>query len=106
MANAGRGGPSDRAREVAVSRPSEALTARLAVTGGTTVLLGVLFTSAMATARGWPTLVPASAVGAGLLAAVLIGGCAGLYPALRAARLSPTEALRTLGRRTGAVAPR
>jgi putative ABC transport system permease protein len=34
-------------------------------------------------------------VGAGLAAAVVIGGCAGLYPALRAARLSPTEALRT-----------
>jgi putative ABC transport system permease protein len=39
--------------------------------------------------------VPAGAVGAGLIAAVLIGGCAGLYPAVRAARLSPTEALRT-----------
>jgi putative ABC transport system permease protein len=46
--------------------------------------------------RGWPALVPAAAAGAGVAAAVLIGGCAGLYPALRAARLAPTEALRTM----------
>ena len=59
-------------------------------------LLGAAVTSAMATARGWQTLIPAYALGAGLLAAALIGGLAGLYPALRAARLSPTEALRTL----------
>jgi putative ABC transport system permease protein len=41
------------------------------------------------------TLVPASAAGAGLAAATGIGMLAGLYPALRAARLSPTDALRT-----------
>jgi len=37
-----------------------------------------------------------AAWGGGIGAAVLIGAVAGLVPALRAARLSPTEALRTV----------
>ncbi len=41
-------------------------------------------------------LVPPLAVAGGLLAACLLGGLAGLYPALRAARLTPTEALRSV----------
>jgi len=39
--------------------------------------------------------VPAAAIWAGLSAAVVIGAVAGLYPAFRAARLSPTDALRS-----------
>jgi putative ABC transport system permease protein len=39
--------------------------------------------------------VPAAAVAGGLLAACLLGALAGLYPAMRASRLTPTEALRT-----------
>jgi putative ABC transport system permease protein len=38
-------------------------------------------------------VVPAWAVVGGVAATLVIGGCAGLYPAVRAARLAPTEAL-------------
>jgi putative ABC transport system permease protein len=63
--------------------------------GATGVAFGVLATYAVALPRGWRPLVPAVAVWAGLGAAVVIGAAAGLYPARRAARLSPTDALRT-----------
>jgi len=45
--------------------------------------------------RGWQPLIPSGAIGAALAAAVVIGALAGLYPAGRAARLAPTDALRT-----------
>jgi len=60
------------------------------------VLLGVAVTAGYATLQGWGVLVPAVAVVGGFVAALVIGGVAGLYPAMRAARVSPTEALRTL----------
>jgi putative ABC transport system permease protein len=62
-------------------------------TGG--VLFGVAVTAIYASIKGWATLVPPSAVIGGIAAALLISGLAGLYPAGRAARLSPTDALRT-----------
>jgi putative ABC transport system permease protein len=60
------------------------------------VLLGVAVTAGYATLQGWGVLVPGIAVVGGFVAALVIGGVAGLYPAMRAARVSPTEALRTL----------
>jgi putative ABC transport system permease protein len=59
------------------------------------VLLGIGVTATYATVQGWPTVVPVWAVAGGIAATILIGILAGLYPAVRASRLSPTEALTT-----------
>ena len=81
-------------RHVAVQFVGEALV--LSLIGGVGgVLLGYAATSVWARTRGWSVLVPPEAMLGGVVAAVVIGMLAGLYPAARAARLSPTEALRT-----------
>jgi putative ABC transport system permease protein len=68
----------------------------LAAAGGTLgVLLGSAIAAAYATSRGWPAAVPVVGIAAGIGGAILVGIAAGLYPALRAARVPPTEALRT-----------
>ena len=56
-------------------------------------MLGSAITAVYATVQGWPTVVPSWAVAGGLAAALIMGGVAGLYPAIRAARVAPTEAL-------------
>jgi putative ABC transport system permease protein len=67
----------------------------LAALGGVVgVALGVVSTGVFAQVKGWATVVPTLAWGGGLGAAVAIGAIAGLLPALRAARMQPTEALR------------
>ena len=58
-------------------------------------LLGSLATIAFATYRGWPPVIPAWALAGAVGATLVIGTVAGLYPAMRAARLSPTVALTT-----------
>ena len=67
----------------------------LAGTGGIAgVLLGAAITASWAYLRGWDTLLPLVALLGGIFAALVIGAVAGLYPAVRASRLSPTDALR------------
>jgi putative ABC transport system permease protein len=67
-----------------------------AVGGVVGVALGVAATVVYASTQDWAITVPTPAWAGGLGAALAIGGVAGLLPALRAARLSPTEALRTV----------
>jgi len=55
--------------------------------------LGVAVTTAYASYQAWPTTVPLWATLGGVGATLVIGALAGLYPAIRAARLAPTEAL-------------
>ncbi|WP_416875845.1 ABC transporter permease [Kitasatospora sp. SC0581] len=57
------------------------------------VALGAAATYAFAASGGLPWVVPPWAVTGGFAATLLIGTVAGLYPAVRAARLSPTLAL-------------
>ena len=63
--------------------------------GAAGILSGILITSVYAATRDWAIVVPLYSVTAGLLASLFIGGLAGFYPAIRAANMPPTEALRT-----------
>ena len=69
----------------------------LALLGGAIgILAGALATAVYASTRGWAFVLPASAWAGGFAASLVIGAVAGLLPAIRAARLSPTDALRTV----------
>jgi putative ABC transport system permease protein len=59
------------------------------------VVIGVAVTTLYASTQSWPAVVPAWATGGGVAATLLIGAVAGLYPAIRAGRTPPTEALST-----------
>ena len=81
-------------RHVAAQFLTESLV--LAMSGGVAgVIIGIAATVTMAYLRDWTTLIPAEAIWGGPGLAAAVGAVAGLYPALRAARLSPVDALRT-----------
>ncbi|GAB3962698.1 ABC transporter permease [Actinoallomurus acanthiterrae] len=68
----------------------------LSALGGTAGLaIGTAVTIGYATWQGWPPTVPAWAPGGAFAATLIVGMLAGLYPAVRAARLPPTVALTT-----------
>jgi putative ABC transport system permease protein len=83
-----------RRRHIAIQFLGESFV--LGICGGLTgVLLGIGATGAYAAYEGLTLLVPAVAAIGGLAAACVLGALAGLYPAMRASRLTPTEALAT-----------
>ncbi len=57
------------------------------------VALGAAATVVYAHTKHWATVIPTEAWAGGIAASLIIGAIAGLVPALRAARLSPTQAL-------------
>jgi putative ABC transport system permease protein len=66
----------------------------LALIGGAVgVAAGAAATAIYASTKGWAIVIPPLAWAGGLGAAIVIGAAAGLLPALRAARMSPTQAL-------------
>jgi len=69
----------------------------LALAGGAAgVAAGGIATTVYATTKHWTVVIPTQAWAGGITAAIAIGALAGLLPAIRAASLSPTEALRTV----------
>jgi putative ABC transport system permease protein len=56
-------------------------------------MLGVLATLGYAVYQGWPPVIPPLAVAGGFVGALVVGVLAGLHPSIRAARLTPTQAL-------------
>jgi putative ABC transport system permease protein len=59
-------------------------------------VLGVVLTTAFAVNQGWGAVFPWEPVLAGLGCSLVVGSVVGLYPALRAASVPPTEALRSM----------
>ena len=69
----------------------------LAVIGGVVgVLAGAAATAVYASSKGWAVVIPTEAWSGGIASAILIGALAGLMPAVRASRMPPVVALRTV----------
>jgi putative ABC transport system permease protein len=69
----------------------------LALIGGVVgVLAGIAATAVYASSKDWAIVIPVQAWSGGIASAILIGAFAGLMPAVRASRMPPTVALRTV----------
>jgi putative ABC transport system permease protein len=66
----------------------------VAVGGAIGVVMGILATVVYAASQGWKLAIPPEAIAGGVIASLAIGAVAGIYPAGRAARVAPSEALR------------
>ncbi len=64
--------------------------------GASGIALGAAATAGYASTQGWMVVIPLLAVAGGVAIALVLGALAGLYPAVRAARLAPATSLRSV----------
>ena len=84
------------ARRVHVGLQFMGEAATISLTGGALgAVLGALTVTTYAALRHWATSVPVPALGLAVAVALTVGALGGVYPAWRASRLSPAEALRS-----------